>query len=187
MKKTLVIIFLISLGLYSCKKDSNSVSDKDFIEITLNGETYKTEWPKDFHYSYDDQEGCGGVPYTIAIFSDIVTSNFEFWTDFKYYQNNENFKNSVPGSYQITDGVDVPSSCNLCLQVVFVDDKTVIGASTYIQPGCIHNVTSIQEINSTTTQVTYVVRGNFSCSFLNLTNELYSVTGKYQVTINAYQ
>jgi len=184
MKNTIAIFCLISLSFFSCNKDSKLIADKDFIEISLDGETYKTEWEKgSLLFNAGDQLGCGSMPYMITTLSDIVTSKLEFCTDIKYYQNNEDFKDSKPGNYQITNGVDYPSSCNLCLEVCFID-KSQENDFTRIQPGGIHTVTKIQEYESSNTEVYYVIHGEFTCSFLNSVNEIISLTGKYQITIS---
>lgn len=186
MIRKLVVLSLICLNLFSCKKDSESIAGKDFIEITVNGETFNSEWEKgSIPFPAYDQEGCGSEPYIFIDFSDIVTSKLEFLSGIKHYQNVNDFKNTKPGSYQITWCADNKSSCNLCLEICLSEraNNPLGYVNTEIQPERNHNATLIQEGESSSTKVEYTIIGKFSCSFLNSLKQEYKVIGKYQVTI----
>jgi hypothetical protein len=182
MVKITAIICLISLSLYSCNKDS----DEDYLEIVINGQNYSVEFSRGIIIGSYDQDGCEPVPYFISNLPVIENSKIDFSADFKHYQNDEDLRNSGTGNYQITDGVDRSTSCNFCLQVV-LEDKSQSDSYTILQEGATHTVTNIKQYKSTSTSVLYTIQGQFTCSFKNSADAITSMSGRYQITVEALE
>lgn len=172
----------------SCKKDSNDISSENFVEISVNGQTYRQIANPNVGFS-GDESVCDAKPHFLRSLSDFEVSSFIFISYIKHYENNVDFKSIKTGTYHITD-IDNSSDpwaargCNFDLDLRF-KDKKLSNTSTTLQTGGIHNVTSIKEVESSSTEVGYSVSGTFSCSFKNSQSQIVPVTGKYQTTLYA--
>ena len=188
MRTFLVLLFCYSLVIVSCKKDSNNKPSADFIEFTVNGQTYSND-PYYLGSGFSGQGGCDNKTYITGSLGQINIPTLFLNVYMKYYGNDIDFKTSKPGKYGITAlaGYDVSAlkeGCNFSLGVGYVDKQQSDNVTT-IQPGSIHNVTNIKEVEITSTEIVYSVSGTFSCSFKNSQGQTIPVTGKYQTEIYA--
>lgn len=177
-----IILVLIAIFLtVGCSSDSSSdSSSSDYLEITVNGKTYKNEINSAGSGS-SGQTGCVSKPHFLAFMSDIENSTLSLSSEILHLQNEIDFKSSTVGKYK-TIRSSSTSACNLDLKLSFLD-KTQSVQPTQIQTGGVNTITSISKGNSTSTDTEYTINGNFSSSFKNNANVIIPVTGKYQITI----
>jgi hypothetical protein len=188
MNKTIALICLTSLALFSCKKnsDTSSNSGNDFLEVTIDGQTLRNELPPGTSYCYENQAGCDSKVYVERVIDEFHKSTFEFNGFLKYYQNNVDFAPSQPGQYDVKKSSwDNPAICNLTFCFTYIVQGQP--GSMTIQPGAVHKISSIKEYSSDNTRVNYTITGEFSCSVLSATNETHTITGKYRKTVPAYK
>lgn len=188
MKIFPILLVCFLFAIVSCEKDSNDVPSKDFIEITVNGQTYSNDLTNN-GMGFSGQGGCDTKEYFTALLGQIDVSTLFLNVYIKHYGNDIDFKPSKPGEYGLTAlaGYDVSAlleGCNLNLGICF-SDKTQSTDSTTMQSGSIHNVTNVKEVERNSTNIGYSVSGTFSCTFKNSKGEIIHVTGKYQTTLYA--
>lgn len=178
--KKIILFLSVILLIIGCSSDTSNSSSSDYLEIIVNGKTYKNEI-----YSsgsgFSGQSGCINKPHFLAFMSDIENSNLSLSSEILHLQNETDFKSSVVGKYKTVSSYST-SDCNLDLKLSFLD-KTQNVQSTQIQSGGVNTITSISKGNSTSTDTEYIVNGNFSSNFKNNSNVIIPVTGKYQITV----
>ncbi len=169
--KTLTVLIIISSVLFSCSKDD----EPSFFEVTIDGKTYS-----------DDFTSTGSGYYTeigsVEGFENFITTlnipEGEFEAYFLHYKSSEDFETTT-GSFKIAKFDTDPD----------YQDKALLFFFEYydLEPGGVNNVTSVKEIDKSSDEITYRVKGNFSCSFSDGETTI-SVTGKYQflIYVNIY-
>ena len=187
MRTFLILLFCFSLALVSCNEDSNDLPTEDFIECTVNGQTYRNV--ANIGPGFSGQGGCDDKSYLTALLGQIDVTALFLNVYIKHYGNDTDFKASQPGKYGMTAiaGYDVSAlveGCNLGLGISYADKQQAENQAT-LQPGSIHNVTAIKEIERTSVHIGYSVSGSFSCSFMNSQGQIIPVTGKYQTKVYA--
>jgi hypothetical protein len=180
VSKKMILLLSVLILIIGCSSDSSTISKTDYLEIIVNGKTYKENF---FHSGtgFSGQTGCVSKPHFLAFMSDIENSDFYLSSEILHLQNEIDFKNSLVGTYKVVNSSS-NLACNLGLKLSF-SDKTQIIQSTQIQSSGINNVTNISKGNSTSTETEYIVIGNFTSSFKNNSNAIIPITGKYQITI----
>lgn len=176
--KALYFIILVGL-LFACSKEKEG-STQDYIEIVINGETYKNEI---FGGSgFANGNGCfANKPHYLGLLGEFETPAFRFVSYISYLQQEDDFVKTVAGSYNIQTGME--SICNLNLSIQY-DDKLLTNNTTVLQGSRTHQVTSIIKKGAVNfSLVEYQVKGNFSCSFRNAAGITVPITGNYQCTI----
>ncbi|HAH22458.1 MAG TPA: hypothetical protein DCL77_01605 [Prolixibacteraceae bacterium] len=186
MRTFLVLLLCSSLVIVSCKKDFNNIPSADFIEITVNGQTYSNNL-ENSGSGFSGQGGCDNKLYHTVSLGQIEVAPLFLNVYIKHYGNDIDFKASKPGRYGITaiaryDVSALVEGCNLNLGVSYAD-KQLSDTGTTLQPGSKHNVTNIKEFELTKSEIGYSVSGTFSCSFKNSQGQTIPVTGKYQTTV----
>lgn len=105
----------------------------------------------------------------------------------KHYTNNADFVSTKPGAHKIFDGGLLLSAvnCNCDLVIGLVDNSIPsLFNNTALEPtNIVNNITSITKKDSTAAYVTYVIAGNFSCSFKNTNNVSIPVVGNYTIPL----
>lgn len=180
---------LISL-LISCSKDDEAApkdtESKDFLEIVVNGKTYKNEIFSG-GTGFGNQIGClPGKPHFLGLLSQVETSAFFFDSYISYLENEVDFIKFSSGRYAVQAWTGNNSICNLNLGISF-KDKSLTNQNTTIVSGGINTITSIKKVKTTSTTVLYQIQGNFTCSFRNNAGTTIPLTGKYQITIPTYK
>jgi hypothetical protein len=179
---SVAMVIALCVGFSSCEKDDDELEgggSGDFIEVTINGETYK-----------DDVLGWFGFD-TSPVSADNIfqqeTANFFCDIYLSFYKNNSSFKNSTPGTYRVIgsweDFFDKTEK-NFDLLLLFNNDNPSY-REFQLQSGAVHNVTDIKFIKvNTDGSSKYAVSGNFSCQHKDQkTGEIYNTTGKYRYTV----
>lgn len=181
IKRIILLSFLLSSLFLSCKKESNS----NFLEITVDGKTYREERPIGLDFSTYSGDFCDPKPNLGWNIMEIDLSALFFSADLACYEEYTDFQQSVPGSYNINDGIFFINPCNSNLDIVltFNDNTLPDDTKLALQPSNrVHTVTSIKQHSKSDNDIEYVVTGTFSCTFKNVENKTYSVSGSYQTS-----
>jgi hypothetical protein len=84
--------------LNPCSKSGARSNSDNYLEITLNGNTYTNKLTDGF--GNDDQTGKrSNKVYNSENINQIETSSFSFEVDLFHFQNDIDFKKSVPRTY----------------------------------------------------------------------------------------
>jgi hypothetical protein len=181
IKKILLLSFALSSLLLSCRKDSKS----NYLEITVDGKTYREERPIGLGYGNYAGDFCDPRPNVGWNIMEIDLSSLYFSADMASYEEYTDFQQSVPGSYNINDGIFFINPCNSNLDIVltFNDNTLPDDTKLTLQPsGRVHTVTGIKQHSQSDNDVEYIVTGTFSCTFKNVVDKIYSVSGSYQTS-----
>jgi len=182
---SIITVFVLVTGC-SSNSDTPSISNTDYLEITINGKSYK----QDIYHGgtgFSGQSGCVNKPHFLQYLGQIENSAFFFDSNILHLENDIDFKNSLTGAYATKqDYITNSSACNLDL-LISLDDKTQSVNATQIMTGGINTITSIKKGNSTATENEYIIIGNFTTRFKNNSNVIIPVSGKYQITIFVFK
>ena len=160
--KTIFLLIAISALLISCSKDD----ELSFFEVTINGKTYTDD---SFQMGNGYYTEIGSIEGFESFITMIKVPEGEFEAYFLHYKSSEDFETRT-GSYKIAKFDTDPD----------YKDKSLLFFFDYydLEPGGINNVTSIKEINKSSDEISYQIKGNFSCSFSEGETNI-TVTGKY--------
>lgn len=182
---SIITVFALVTGC-SSNSDSPSTSNTDYLEITIDGKSYK----QDIYHGgtgSSGQSGCVNKPHFLQFLGQIENSAFFFGSNILHLENDVDFKNSVVGAYATKqENITNSSACNLDLVISF-EDKTQSVKTTQLITGGKNTITSIKKGKSTDTEYEFIIIGNFSASFKNKANVIIPVSGKYQITIVVYK
>jgi hypothetical protein len=184
---SIITIFALVTGC-SSNSDTPSISNTDYMEISMNGKSYK----EDIVYGgtgMGGQTGCVTKPFFRQLLSHFEDSSLSFDSSLFHLENDADFKNSIPGVYSVKqEDYTSTSTCNLDLELS-LEDKTQSIKTTRLITGGNNKITSIKKGNSTSTatEYEYIITGNFTASFKNNSNAIIPVSGKYQITIFVYK
>lgn len=169
--KYLSLLIIISSVFSSCSKDD----DLTFFEVTIDGKTYSDDSFTTGYGYYTEIGLIEGFESFITMFN-VPEGEFEAY--FLHYKSSEDFETTT-GSYKIAKFDTDPD----------YKDKSLLLFFEYydLEPQGVNNVTSIKEINKSSDEITYRIKGNFSCSFSDDQTTI-SVKGKYQfpIYVNIY-
>jgi len=182
MKLYQVLLLCAFPWLSSCEK--NNDSSGDFLEITVNGQNHRRDETNGFGVS--NVTGCNTKAHYLSNISQIDVATLFFEISLKHYENNIDFQSSTPGTYAVKAdniyGLN-PISCNLDVESM-LEDKTKTNQSTTVQSSSSsHIVTQVSRIGESSTDYSYRIKGTFTAVFKNSANQLITVTGNYQTTI----
>lgn len=178
--KNLTLLFLIALSLFSCKKDSGTSSTDNYLEITINGKNYKADVSGTFGFT--DNETCDEKPAYLANVGQVETSDFFFDIYLLHYENVADFQDATTGDFSVKNSF-FSTLCNFDVGVE-LEDNTQDDIETTLFSGGKNTISDIKQVGETSTEINYVVKGSFSCSFRNSSNDKIPVTGSYQLTLN---
>ena len=135
----LSILIILSSVLFSCSKDD----ELTFFEVTIDGKTYSDDSFMTGSGYYTEIGSIEGFESFITMFN---TSEGEFEVYFLHYKSSEDFETTT-GSYKIAKFDTDPD----------YKDKSLIFFFEYydLEPGAVHNVTSIEEIKKSSDEITY--------------------------------
>lgn len=181
MIKTRILFFLGVTLLISCERES----DSGYLEITVAGKTYREERSLDDLAGDGAKELCDLKTGFASLIGEMETSTFIFGVSLYHRQSYDEFKISTPGQYDVgnTNLEGFTSFCNLDLEAGFTDKDLPTDPAVLQTHGKSHSVESIKAYNETDTEVRYLIKGEFSCTFMTSVNKIYSVTGNYQTAI----
>ena len=182
--KKLIYLFL-TVAFMSCSSDdsgNNSNSLEPFFRVTVDGQTHESSYPwlNSWGLNVDD---CNGESAFEQGFPEIDTATRFYFGDISHYYVTSDFNSTSVGSYPITAGYLDGGECNLTLGIGI--DIISSGESYSDLINGTHNVTSINQISSSSNQTEWSVEGNFSCTFSN--PEIVSLTGSYRAVLTTYQ
>ncbi len=158
-----------------------------FMNVTINGQAYQTNSVGFF--GFVNQEGCLPVNYKLTNIGQIDIADYFLDAYLFRYENNEDIAEINPGvgdviqSLYYFDSPEGGNSCNFRL-VIDLEDKQLAVEDTNLLPSGTHSVTSINQVSQNSTEVTYAVEGNFSCSFINDAGQQINITGTYRMPID---
>lgn len=187
IKTRLFIIFLVSLGIHSCRKTDNQTMNYPYhLNATINKVNYTTNSVSTF--GLVNEPGCvANKSFDLTNIGQINVDAFFIDCYFKHFSNNADFALTKPGAHRIFDGGDLLKSnqCNGDLIIGLVDNSIPnLYNTTILVPTNISNkITAISKVDSSATSITYSISGNFSCTFKNANNIIIPVSGDYVIPI----
>lgn len=184
---TILSIFLF-VSLFGCKTEDSispnntSSSAKEFLEITLSNKKFRLDFPSQFVglSGFDNQNLCDNKKgFLLNVVDKNLDSRFEISSDLLHYRNYVDLSKAVPGSYQLSaSGI---SNCNFTF-TLSVDDNSLSPSNTsLINP--MHQVTSIKQVQNSTSSYQYLISGKFSGNYKNNNGAMIPVVGSYQKII----
>ena len=188
MKTSLTRIFVFLFIFFSCNKNDNDPPiDKNFIEISINGENVTVYTEGSSSYAREDEinKEKPGIFDGIAT---IRTSDYTFIFAIYHYINLYDFENSHTGVYNICDTCSSASNLDA---YVYLEDNTESYKLTSLMPGAQHKVDEItnmgDDIHSTYVNgsTKYKIKGELTnMTFLNNSYNSIVVSVKYEAFIS---
>ncbi|NDA64498.1 MAG: hypothetical protein EBX50_21085, partial [Chitinophagia bacterium] len=137
-----------------------------------------------------NQTGCLTTKsYSVTNVGQINVDSFFLDCYIKHHNKNIDIATMKAGAYKIYDGGQLLSSsgCNGDLIIGLVDNSipSIFNNTILQSTNIVHNITNITKKDSTTTTITYVITGNFSCNFKNTNNRIIPVVGTYKLPLKA--
>jgi hypothetical protein len=187
VKYKILIILMISISFMACSKpDAVDNAYGYFLDAYINNVKYTTSSVASF--VQPNQSGCvANKTYTLTNLGQINVDSYFLDVYLKHYSKNIDFATIKPGAHKIYDGGQLlsPTSCNCDLIIGLVDNSIPsIYNNTILQStNIVNNITAITKKDSTAATYTYLISGNFSCSFKNTNNLTIPVVGNYTIPI----
>ena len=190
MKKiTLLALVLVLFVAHACKKSSSTSSGNLFLEITVNGQTYKKDLADIGATGFSSQISCTNKSSFLKFSGMIETSQVEFEAYFFHHENETDFGSPSSASARLVDmknhyyNTNGACNANYDLNIYFADKSLVDSDCTVLSSGKTHTVESITLTETTSTEKRYVISGSFSCTLRNSNNVSFPLTGKYRTTV----
>ena len=173
MIKKILLFSLAMILMVSCEKDANDL--ENHFEVTIEGEVYSDDsfiTGSGYSTSIDSKDG----------FEDFITTVYTPFGDFEayllHYSNVSDFK-PIEGSYKIAQKESDANYNDKSLLLWLSSSSTGFYS---LNSNGVNNITSVKEISSNSSEITYLITGNFNCTFSN-GNSTLSITGKYKFPI----
>ena len=176
----MLAIMVTALGFAACSDDDDDNNGKgksgDYIEITLNGKTYK-EYLLGIYGNGSIAEDSEGRPISLTNTTEDVFEKygFSFFMGITHYSRKNELLASKPGTYYCLEDLDVYDYDNYKIFVFW--PSLMIDYNDYDWVSGTHKVTSIKEVNGEVQ-----VEGNFTGEF-EFEGESCNVKGSYRITI----
>jgi len=190
MKKiTLLALVLVLFVANACKKSSSTNSGNLFIEITVNGQTYKENLADISGTGFSSGTSCTNKPGFLQFSGMIETSQVLFEAYFFHHENETDFGSPSSASARLVDiknhyyNFNGACNTNYDLNIDFDDKSLVNQACTVLSSGKTHTVESITLTETTSTEKVYTIAGSFSCTLRNSNNVSFPLTGKYRTKV----
>lgn len=156
------------------------------LDAYINNVKYTTSSVSSF--VQPNQQGCvANKLYSLTNVGQINVDSYFLDVYLKHYSKNADFGTIKPSAHKIFDGGQLLSttSCNCDLVIGLVDNSIPsIYNNTILQAtNIVSNITAITKKDSTAVNYTYLVSGNFSCTFKNTNNVTIPVVGNYSIPI----
>ena len=187
INKLLLGTLIFCFALAACgKSSSNNVSSPYVLDAYIENVEYSTNSVSTFILA--NQQGCvANKNYTLTNMGQINVDAYYLDCYIKHYTNNVDFSPTKIGAHKIFDGSSLLATgdCNCDLVIGLVDNNipNLFFNTTLQTTNSVHNVTSISKKDSTTTTITYIIKGNFTCDFKNTNNKIIPVVGSYTIPI----
>ncbi len=175
--------------IQSCKKSSSTGSGNNFIQISLNGQTYKETMGDIGGTGFSGQVSCTNKPGFLQFGGMIETSQLEFEAYLYHNEDETDFAAASSSSVRLVDSRDhfysFNGACNrhLDLNISFLDKLLNDESCSVETTGRTHTVESVTLVETTSTEKVYVLKGSFACTIRNSANVLTPLTGTYQIGI----
>jgi hypothetical protein len=190
----LVIVFsLVFIGCNPDDEDTNTGSSSPppsnnsyFMNATINGQSYSTNNVVPGGFGGD---GCTSQNYRLDNIGQINLANYFLDVNIFRLVDNVDFSALSPGPGNVIDYYDYfyddnLEKCNFDLAVA-LDDEQQQNTLTTLNPSGTHTVTSITQVNQSSTDITYAVEGTFSFSVTNSVGAVIPITGNYRIPLDA--
>jgi len=177
-----------SIGL-ACGKDDETLTNYDYyLNTYINNVKYTTNSVSTLVLA--NQTGCLTTKsYSVTNVGQINVDSFFLDCYIKHHNKNIDIATMKAGAYKIYDGGQLLSSsgCNGDLIIGLVDNSipSIFNNTILQSTNIVHNITNITKKDSTATNITYVITGNFSCNFKNTNNRIIPVVGTYKLPLKA--
>lgn len=188
MKKILLFVLMLLL-IQSCKKSATTNSGNLFLEITVNGQTYKENLADIAGTGFSAGTSCTNKPGFLQFSGMIETSQVLFEAYFFHHENEIDFGTPSSASARLVDiknhyyNFNGACNSNFDLNIDFDDKSLVNQACTVLSSGKTHTVESITLTETTSTEKVYTIAGSFSCTMRNSNNVSFPLTGKYRTRV----
>jgi hypothetical protein len=179
----MVIVTILCIGFLSCSKekeeDDDSYDGYGYLEIVVNGTTYK----KDDIFAAE--AGFTGG-FMLRMLPTVETPDVDINFHLQFDKNQKDFKNAKTGEYRIRASYDFDDSYVMRPFDLTVSAETSTGGYKSVTKGK-HNITEIKLISTDKNSgtLTYIVKGNFSCSLKHSQNgKTLEMSGTYWTMLN---
>lgn len=183
MKKILfTLLTFSSLFFAACSSDDSSdssVSTAEYSKITINGTTFNHTDPTIISYGANS---CSSEDLRAEYIGQFDNSNFdiglclahsEFTSDFQGFDISQSELKYADLIY----GTECYNNLDVMLDYYDVaNDEDLVLDSAFNNTSTIQSCTQIAEDSS---EVTYMVKGTFSCRFKRIDNSTVTITGEY--------
>lgn len=187
--KISIIFCFIFLCIYccSCNDDDDEQSEKNYIEISFNGENVSGYTSKGPSYASED-EIYKEKPGIFDQISNVSTSNYTFLFSLYHYINFNDFESSQIGMYSICDTCTNASNLDA---LVYLRDNTESNGLTSLMSGAKNKVLEIKNLGDeipspyVNGSIKYRIKGELNnMIFRNEGNEDIVVSAKYEAYIS---
>ena len=191
----LVLVFsLVFMGCNPDDEDTNTGSSSPppsnnsyFMNATINGQPYSTDDVGIF--GFGNQDGCTSQNYHLDNIGQIDLANYFLDVYVFRFENNVDFSALSPESGNVIDYYDYffddnLVKCNFDLAVALRDEQQS-DTQTTLNPSGTHTVTSITQVDQSSTDITYAIEGTFSFSVTNSVGAVIPITGNYRIPLDA--
>lgn len=181
MRKITFLILVLSFSLISCSGDDENPSSETghYLEVTLLGDTYRTEYVGIWSGEIDECDT--DLTFIDQSIGEMEKSNFSIDAYFMHYQDQIDFQGyNINNSTLWTGAGYFTDDCfnNLDVNVNFeLDGEDLTFDTTKNNTSTIKKITKIEESNL---EITYEVEGSFVGTFKKSDNTLVEMTGKYK-------
>lgn len=188
MKKIFLFVLTL-LVIQSCKKSSSTSTGKLFLEITVNGQTYKENLADIGGTGFSGQTSCTNKPGFLQFSGMIETSQVLFEAYLFHHENETDFGSPSSASARLVDtknhfyNLNGACNSNFDLNIDFEDKSLTNQACTVLSSGKTHTIESVTLTETTSTEKRYVISGSFSCTLRNSNNVSFPLTGRYRTTV----
>lgn len=184
-KAILFSLFLV-LGFACSKPDEIATNYEYYLNAYINNVKYSTSSVATFVQA--NQSGCiASKSYSLTNIGQINVDSYFLDVYLKHYSKNTDFSTTKPSAHKIFDGGQLlsASSCNCDLIIGLIDNNIPsLYNNTILQStNVVNNITAITLKDSTVSTYTYLVTGNFSCTFKNTNSVNIPVVGNFAVPI----
>ena len=173
--------------LPSCNEEDNPIDEtSDYLEVTLNGKTYREKIPN-WGYSYFDatDKDSSGKPISVNnVIVDLYEKyGFSFFPMIAYYSKKTDLMAAKPGKYLHTNNIWKTGGVSTCENFTLATDLEIFEYGTYYElTSGTHQVNSIKEIGDNV-QIEGVFDGVYKC---DENNDKRSIQGKYRITLHTH-
>ena len=172
--KAIIVCGIFCLTFSACDNTENEFSN--FLNVVIDGKEYSDD-------SFQTGNGYFTQINSIEGFENFITTIYtpygEFEAYFLHYANVSDFDMKT-GSYQIAENESDINYKDKSLLLYLSSSMTDFYS---LKSDGVNNISSIKEIASNNSDVTYLIEGSFNCTFVKGDNSL-PITGEYKFSID---